>query len=158
MNACVVKNDDDSAKRTLKFIVGVLLLVLGCMIYLSWRSERTNIYLWCRSAGLDFFLDFLRANVGTYRPATFVTESLPDGLFCAAYMFVMDSIWDRSRLALRLFMVLFMPTVAIVHEILQRFGLMTGTFDPMDLVCYALPPFIYILIIVTDYIRYNHNN
>ncbi|MCM1076361.1 MAG: hypothetical protein NC411_03265 [Bacteroides sp.] len=125
----------------------MLLLIGGCLIYLSWRSEHTNLYIWCRSAGLNFFLDCLRTSVGTYDPGAFVTESLPDGLFCAAYVLVMDCIWDRSGGVMRVLMILLMPAVAVIHEILQYFGVVSGTFDPIDLACYVVPPLTYIIIL-----------
>lgn len=136
----------DIARRA-KLAVGVAALLSACLIYLSWRSDRINLCLWSGDAGLTPAVDFLRASLGSLDPGSFVKNSLPDGLYCAAYILIMDSVWERSRKALRIFMALLIPAVAIIHEILQYFNVVAGTFDPIDLICYSLPALIYLLIL-----------
>lgn len=131
-----------------RLVIGLILLLCGCMIYVAWRSEQTNICQWIEKIGAGFLIDFLHATVGRLEPGSFVRNNLPDGLYCGAYIFIIDFIWTRSPIAARIFMALLIPLVAIAHEIMQGLGFMPGTFDYLDLLCYALPVILYIIILL----------
>jgi len=76
----------------------------------------------------------------------FVRFSLPDGLYCASYVLLMDAVWQESG-KVKYFAVAFIPLVAMIHELCQFVGLARGTFDAADLFCYALPLFLYFIIL-----------
>lgn len=145
MDICQSKLTHVSTRQIIQVILGVILLIGGCIIYIVWRSEDTNLNVWCRIAGLDFLIDYLRVNLEIYDPGTFVRNSLPDGLYCGAYILIMDGIWSNSVMWKRICMALLMPVVALVHEMLQLFGMMSGTFDSIDMLCYSAPVVLYIL-------------
>lgn len=136
-----------NAMRRIKFAIGVIVLLCACFIYLCWRSDRINLYVWSGNIGLSSVIDFLRTNIGSFNPGTFVKNSLPDGLYCVAYILIMDCIWENTRRRTRIFMTLLIPAVAIVHEILQYFNVVSGTFDSFDLLCYSLPVLVYLLLL-----------
>ena len=69
--------------------------------------------------------------------------SLPDGMYCAAYILMIDAIWHNDKGIIKDFIISLIPIVAISSEIFQCFGLFKGTFDVYDLICYAVPPLIY---------------
>lgn len=137
-----------SSRRIVKLTFGIILLLCGCLIYLTWRSRETNICLWSETIGLRSVIDFLRMRLGDYNPGNFVKHSLPDGLYCCAYILIMDSVWQDSWTFLRLLLVLLIPAIAIAHEIMQYFMIVSGTFDPMDLLCYFIPPLTYLIIML----------
>lgn len=128
----------------LKLAVGVGLLLSGCLIYLTWRSEDIRLHTWCSWVGLKPLITYLRSTLGSLTPGKFITFSLPDGLFCAAYILIMDAIWAKSKPLFRLTMALLMPAIAVIHETLQAFHLAGGTFDAIDLLCYLLPALVFI--------------
>lgn len=122
-----------------KLILGVLCLLAGCAIYLVFRSDTINLYRWCHATIGTAALDTLRQAVHGWKVPFFVKYSLPDGLYCASYILLADSIWDKEKGLWKHAVVAAIPTVAIVHECLQGVGLARGSFDPGDLLAYSLP-------------------
>ena len=129
-----------------QIIVGVLFLLSGISIYLLFRSETITLYQWCIAAGMEDLLKTIREAVCHWDVPSFVRFSLPDGLYCASYILLMDAVWKKSRRPLRLFAVSLIPLIAIAHELLQAAGLARGTFDWSDLLCYSLPLLLYYLL------------
>ena len=138
-----------------KISLAVLMLLCGSGIYLLFRSKTLNIYRWCALLGCSDGIDFLRYAVNDWNIPEFIKFSLPDGLYCAAYILVMDSIWQKECGWQKHVIVLSVPLFTITSEILQYFGLVKGTFDVYDLICYSFPPLIYILF---NYNSFKFNN
>ncbi len=134
--------------RSLKFLAGTASLLAGCLIYLSWRDENIRLYVWSQKIGLGFIPEWLHSYIGKTDPGAFVRNSLPDGLYCMAYMLIMDALWERESLPLRMAMALLIPALAIIHEILQCLRLVPGTFDTADLLCYIIPVLTYLIYII----------
>lgn len=133
--------------RALKFTTGVVFLVCGCCIYLMYRSKSLNIYQWCAAAGLSDCIDRMRLLAQRwYVPPDFVRFSLPDGLYCAAYILMADAIWHKDDRNIKFCVISLVPIVVIGSEILQYFGVVKGTFDIYDLICYSVPPAVYVCI------------
>lgn len=132
---------------TTKVFWGVVFLMCGCMIYLLFRSKSLNIYLWSRFWGFSGLVDYFRDAVQGWQVGNFVKFSLADGLYCASYIFFIDAIWHKDKKAVKHLIVAFIPTVAIVDELFQYYGITNGTFDTMDMVCYFVPIAIYFLVI-----------
>lgn len=132
--------------RLAKTIVGVMLLVIGCIVYLLFRSKTLYLYIWCESLGLSAPIDALRLAVCNWSIPDFIKFSLPDGLYCAAYLLIMDSIWHEDNSWLKYPVLSMVPVITIGSEILQYFGFVKGTFDTYDLICYSVPPIIYTFI------------
>jgi len=130
---------------TSQIIWGVVALLCGCAIYLLFRSQTIHLYQWAVVAGLSSILDTLRQSVQHWQVSDFVRYSLPDGLYCASYILLMDAVWKGGK-ASRTLAVSFMPLVAITHELLQGAGLVRGTFDVCDLLCYAVPLLAYFVV------------
>ena len=128
---------------TSEVALGVLFLACGSAIYLLFRSKALNIYQWCSALGLSSMIDSLRNSVQGWNISDFVKFSLPDGLYCAAYILIIDAIWHYDNGIVKNIVISLVPFVTISSEVLQYFGLVKGTFDVYDLTCYSLPPIIY---------------
>lgn len=128
-----------------KFITGVILLFAGCAIYLLFRSQSIRLYVWCKALGLDGILDQARKSAGCVSLSDFVLYSLPDGLYCAAYILMTDAVWHNNKSLQRIATVSAIPLVAIVYELMQGLNMVSGTFDVVDILCYCVPLGIYIL-------------
>lgn len=126
-------------------ILGVLFLMCGCFIYLLFRSENINLYQWCSSIGLTNSIEQLRNRVSDYQVSEFARFSLPDGLYCASYILVIDALWHNEKI-MRRWIVALIPAIALLNEILQFFGVVNGTFDWYDLICYSTPLLLYYFI------------
>ena len=131
---------------TVQVVAGILLLLGGIAIYLLFRSQTIVLYQWCVHLGLTDFLSTVRQQVQSCDISDFVGYSLPDGMYCASYILLMDALWRNSGRLTRLCFASLIPVVAILHELLQAATLVRGTFDVADLLCYATPLLIYLLI------------
>ncbi|MBR5716835.1 MAG: hypothetical protein IKX59_09640 [Bacteroidales bacterium] len=73
--------------------------------------------------------------------------ALPGGLWTLGYILIIDHIFGNRSRMLRIAWASIIPILGIGSGLLQGIGLLPGTFDLWDLVCYALPYIIYIVII-----------
>jgi len=127
-----------------EFIIGGLFLVCGCAIYLLFRTKTLNIYRWTSLIGFSDYVDYMRQQVLYWNIPSFVKYCLPDGLYCAAYILMIDAIWYNDKGIMKKIIMSFVPIVTIISEVLQYFGLIKGTFDIYDLTCYTIPPVAYV--------------
>ena len=141
-------------RATIEAASGVLLLICGCAIYLLFRSRSLNIYQWCCALGLTSIIERFRRIVQDWNVPDIIRFSLPDGMYCAAYILIVDAIWYKEQSVQKYVVIALVPIITIGSELLQNFNLVRGTFDVFDLVCYALPPLVYVCIIV--YQKYNY--
>lgn len=124
-----------------KLVFGSLAsLILGTSIYILFRSSSLKVFSW-----LDFIgINILDSNIRKYALSIsnnipdWVLLSLPDGLWLFSYVSLMLYIWKMSITIQNLFWIAVVPAIAIGSENAQYFGLMQGTFDPMDLLLYLL--------------------
>lgn len=137
----------DAMQRTAMMISeaisGFAFLICGSVIYLLFRSKNLNIYQWCSALGFSDTIDTLRDSVQNWNVSEFVKYSIPDGLYCAAYILIIDAIWHNDNGIIKSIIISLVPIVTIGSEVLQYFGLVKGTFDVYDLICYLLPSIIY---------------
>ena len=156
----ICKADIKQRKTTAMYetIFAFMFLTCGCAIYLLFRSKALNIYHWCTTLGFSHTIDALRSNVQNWNVTEFVKFSLPDGLYCAAYILIIDAIWHNDRRVVKYMVISIVPIISIGSEILQYFGLVKGTFDKYDLICYITPTLIFIGIIIINHFKFNNKN
>lgn len=135
---------------------GVTFLIFGCAIYLLFRSKSLNIYRWCSSLGISEIVDNIRLNVYDWNIGDVIRYSLPDGLYCAAYILFIDAIWHNDDGLQKDAIISFIPFVTICNEVLQYFGVVWGTFDIYDLLCYTLPLLIYFSVKILNNVILNY--
>lgn len=141
------KKNISNARIISEIALGFVFLATGCVIYLLFRSKTLNIYQWCISLRLSNIVDSLRGFVQDLYVTEWIKYSLPDGLYCAAYILIMDAIWHNDNRIIKYFIMSLVPFVTISSELLQYYGLVKGTFDSYDLMCYMIPPTIYVIYI-----------
>lgn len=137
-------NSNAKATQTVKVLLATAFLFSGCYIYLVFRTRTLNLYHWCDMIGLSKCIESARFAARDWCVPEFVKFSLPDGLYSAAYILMIDAIWYKDDGLLKNCIIVIIPLFTILSEILQYFGLVKGTFDLMDLICYATPLLIYI--------------
>ena len=144
----MINEYDIANKRAIiihEVLVGVVFLLLGCSIYLLFRSKTLNIYQWCITFGFANLIDYCRYAVQDWAISEWIIYSLPDGLYCAAYILIIDVIWYDDNRLIKFAIISIVPIVTISSELFQYFGLVKGTFDVYDLICYIIPPTIYLI-------------
>lgn len=138
---------------TIEIILGVTFLICGCAIYLFYRSKSLYIYHWCQPLCISELIDTCRHSAQRYPVSDFTRFCLPDGLYCTAYILIIDAIWNKDSRLVKFLIIYFVPTIVIGSEFMQYFGVIRGTFDMIDLVCYAIPPLVYYIIYEKTIIR-----
>ena len=143
-------------KNTSKVLLAVSFLVCGCLIYLLFRSKTLNIYQWSLALGISTPIEHARGLVHGWVVSDFIRFSLPDGLYCAAYILLIDTIWRNDKRILKYYFLSVVPIMTISSELLQYYGLVRGTFDIADLLCYLVPPMVYFGNLIINNFLYNN--
>lgn len=143
-------HDRTRARNIMQVFTGIAMLTFGCYIYLFFRSKTLNIYHWCSALGLSDTIDSYRQITMQWNVPDFIKFSIPDGLYCAAYLVLMDVAWRDDSRWIKYAILGIVPFVTIGSEILQYVGCAPGTFDVNDLICYSIPPTMYIGIQITN--------
>ncbi len=138
------KNSFLSTYQISSLSISVLMLIVGGMIYLLFRDDSLLMFEWVRFIGMDNSLNYARENTSQLFISDWGKYSLPDGLWCASYILLMTTIWSNKRFLFRLIWTISLPCVAVITELLQLFGILIGTYDSCDLICYIIPMLIYI--------------
>ncbi len=119
----------------------ILPLFIGAMIYSLWGDAAVICVQWAMELPL---IPTWRENLSGIDLPESIIYNLPDALWLFALLQFMDIIWsDDSQghywLALCV-------SLALVHEVGQRFGWFSGTYDDLDLLSYAIVTIISILL------------
>lgn len=126
-------------------IVSFLLLGLGGSVYLLFRPKTLLMFKWIESLGLSEYVDRLRGLVSGITLNHITLYSLPDGLWLASYIIVVNTIVSKNNKYYLLFWSLLLPFIAVIFELLQIPGIIPGIFDVFDLICYIVPLIIYLI-------------
>lgn len=131
----------------LQILIGLVVLLLGGIIYLLFRPTTLMLFHTLDLVGLMPLVTDCRTLVATCQPSEFVVYSLPGGLWATSYILLVVSLLERAMRWQRMMVASIIPLAGICSELMQQAGLLPGVFDTADLVCYAVP-----LIILNMYI------
>ena len=126
--------------------LAVALLVVGAITYLLFRPRVLLGFLVADQMGLGPMIDHWREAASRWQLPEFVVYCLPNGLWAAAWVLVCDVLFAGHSRKSRLLWAAIVPAMGVVGELLQGMDMLAGTFDWMDLLCYAAPYAIYIAI------------
>jgi hypothetical protein len=121
-----------------KFFVSVIVLFVGGLIYLGWRGGNLVMFQMIEKCGMSDDLMLFRNISTNYSIYDWVKYSLPDGLWLFSYMFLIDAIWTNYKHPMYNAFLWSLPIIAILSELFQFAGVVPGTFDVIDLLCYLL--------------------
>ena len=134
-------------RQRLQILAGVILLVAGGLIYTLFRPTTLLGFRLTDAIGLSPLINNWRTALATQQPATFIVYCLPNGLWSAAFILIMDRLFAHQTLRQRLCWAAVIPGIGIAAELLQEVGIVPGTFDWLDILCYAVPYLVYVGII-----------
>lgn len=121
--------------RTIKLInIHILLpIIVGGLIYLSFRHTTLNMFKWFELMSLSYMINELRETLYPIRPflPEWIIYSLPDGLWVYSFSSSFIIIWHEDFAMAKPWLIipLFLGAFA---EIFQYFGILPGTFDLID--------------------------
>ncbi len=132
--------------RIEKTILSLLILCVGGLIYIGFREKSLPMFDWFNNMGVTQHIETFRSLFNSDGVYGWVKNSLPDGLWLFAYMFLVDAIWNGSKSISSYIFIYSLPFFALLSEFLQYFGLVPGGFDWIDVVSYLFAIMLYILI------------
>lgn len=138
---CTVPNHEFNTRR---MALGILLLSIGGFIYIAFRPDSILLFRFIEILNLSNFTTCCREFFSNINIPEFIIYSLPDGLWTASYILIMTGIW-KSPGANQVLFSAFLPFIGVISEIGQYFGIVKGTPDYADLICYIIPFLIYIV-------------
>ena len=116
----------------------LLLLLIGGMIYILFRSRQTLINLLLDHAGANG-LEGVREAISQWQFPEWVVYNLPGGLWSGAYIMLIHALTMGEPIGKRLLWAGLIPALGVVSEMMQQLLLLPGGADRWDVFFYALP-------------------
>ena len=133
--------------QRLKLPLGMMMLLIGGMTYLLFRPQTLLMFHVTDAIGLSAAINSMREGISSQLPE-FIIYSLPGALWAAAYILTTEYFLYRQSVKTRILVAGIIPIIGAVSELLQFTGLLPGTFDVADLLCYLVPYLLYLSIIL----------
>ena len=133
-------------QRIVKVILSFAILIIGGFIYVGFRDKSLLMFTWFEQLGVGGEVDAIRGLVNSEGVYGWVKNSLPDGLWLFAYMFLVDAIWNGSKLISSYIFIYSLPFFALLSEFFQYFGLLQGVFDWVDVASYLFAIILFVII------------
>lgn len=115
-------------------------LLLGGIIYIIFRSKNLKMFDWLDLIGIKNLFDKIRFSFqdNVFEIPKWIIFSLPDGLWTFSYICLTLYIWESEITRTSIVWITIVPLIAIISEIGQLYGLVSGTYDIMDLLFYII--------------------
>ena len=123
-------------------VLGMALVAVGGMAYLLFRSASLLIYQMACSLGLGPLLAEWRTHTLQWQWPEWVVYCLPDGFWAAGYVLVVSGLFRPHPLKWAVAGIV--PLAGCLSEVAQWAGLLPGTPDVVDAVCYLIPYILYL--------------
>ena len=133
-------------QRIVKVILSFAILIIGGLIYVGFRDKSLLMFSWFEQFGVSGEVDAFRGLVNSEGVYGWVKNSLPDGLWLFAYMFLVDAIWNGSKSISSYIFIFSLPFFALLSEFLQYFGMLPGVFDWIDVASYLFAILLFVIV------------
>ena len=133
-------------QRIVKVILSFAILIIGGLIYVGFRDKSLLMFSWFEQLGVSGEVDAFRGLVNSEGVYGWVKNSLPDGLWLFAYMFLVDAIWNGSKSISSYIYIFSLPFFALLSEFLQYFGMLPGVFDWIDVASYLFAILLFVIV------------
>ena len=133
-------------RRIVKVILSFAILIIGGLIYVGFRDKSLLMFSWFEQLGISGEVDAFRGLVNSEGVYGWVKNSLPDGLWLFAYMFLVDAIWNGSKSISSYIFIFSLPSFALLSEFLQYFDMLPGVFDWIDVASYLFAILLFVIV------------
>ena len=121
-------------KKVILLITLFLSFGIGANIYTDLRGYHDGAFKW---VDILFPLN-LQSVSGAWMDNPFVLYNLPDGLWMFSLCLLIILIWNNQSKSSMMIWLTIGLTLSFLLEILQRYGLILGTFDWIDILVFAI--------------------
>jgi hypothetical protein len=117
------------------FSVVLFALLTGGIIYILYRPHKPLFFDWFHFQGIINWLNFTQTIYwsGSTNFHTWIIFSLPTALWAFAYSSVITRIWSGNSSSIKHIWYGTIPILVFGFEVLQFFGLIRGTYCPIDI-------------------------
>jgi len=118
-----------------KFVIALIALLAGGLIYVCWRSETLIMFTWFDTLGIAKPIEALRNTMSGFShllPGWFLF-SLPNALWLFSGLVIFDAIWGPVTSFSKLLWLSILWFIAVGIEVGKVLRLLPGTFDPLDI-------------------------
>lgn len=114
-------------------------LIIGSLLYISFRSETLIMFSWFETVGLSSFVNGIRTILNPFKEniPTWIYYSLPDGLWVYSFTSSYILIWGKDIQSAKYWLLLPLVFGSVV-ELMQGIRIFPGTYDILDFVCCSL--------------------
>jgi hypothetical protein len=115
------------------FLINVLLpLLMGTLLYISFRTTSIRMFTWFEILGIKKMIFLIRSLVNPFKNnlPDWVCYSLPDALWVYSFTSIYLILWNNKINYWLIFPFFF----GCVVEIAQKLKIFEGTYDPIDLI------------------------
>ena len=130
-----------------QLVLAFLLLLAGGSAYILFRPDNTLLFWVLAKSGFADIMYHLRAAVVIGLPG-WTVNCLPGALWVCAYILITDTVMTGWPVRNRLQASSLIVAIGVVSELLQAASVLPGTFDVVDIVAYAAPYLIYVVLII----------
>lgn len=112
----------------------ILPLIIGGLIYISFRSTTLKMFIWVKYIGIDSIISTIRQKLSylkLYLPS-WTYYSLPDGLWVYSFTSALIILWNNKFKIAKFWLLIPLFSGAII-EVAQGLKIIRGTFDILDL-------------------------
>jgi hypothetical protein len=122
-------------------------LIIGSLLYISFRSETIRMFSWFETVGLSSFVNGIRKILNPFKEniPTWIYYSLPDGLWVYSFTSSYMLIWGKDIQSAKYWLLLPLVFGSAV-ELAQGIRIFPGTFDILDFLCCSVGLLLSILI------------
>jgi len=132
-------------------------LLIGGLIYISFRSKALLLFRWFDEIKISGFTNLIRCTLSPMKKyiPNWAIYSLPDGLWVYALSSSLFIIWGKDCLK-SFYRVLIIIAFAPCLEIMQFYNILPGTFDIIDLIFYIIASTVSVLIFKLKFKKYEN--
>lgn len=145
---------------TRNLFVGLAPLIIGGLLYLTYRVDTLKMFKWFDRLGVTDFILFLRGNklLQSIQFPNWLKFSLPDALWIFSFTYSMLLLWQFKLTWRNAIWIIIPPLVGLFSEVGQLFNVIPGTFDIMDLLLLMVAMATPFLKIVTFNLKSTNND
>lgn len=125
------------------YALSLLCFATGGMTYLLFRDRHLAGFRLLDWIGFGTMVDTARRWASHITLPEWVIYSMPDGLWAAAYILLMHEAANEMTERKRILLASLIPALGLLSETMQAMGILRGTYDTADMICYATPLAIY---------------
>ncbi|MFA5404158.1 MAG: hypothetical protein WC358_04420 [Ignavibacteria bacterium] len=126
-------------KKYYLLLEAVVPVFIGALIYILFRTDSLQMYRWFEYLKISGFIYSFRDSVNIFPEGYFkiLINTIPNGLWAFSYSAFLLVIWKNEITSHNYYYFIFIPIIAVMSEFMQLFGIVSGTFDILDVISYA---------------------